>query len=1354
MKAEKIDLMEWQKKNLSDEEKGEIYGVPENSKDKFKGVDEDGSEVDIPDKLEKDEKTEELFLKKIAKDKDKDKTVKDDNKEEKNDNGSKNKQFQIGKRGLAKLKRKQEKGIEEDKKVASVEMSKDKEPEINLGEFENDMYKQLYNKLEEEYNKANDQELCIKNLTKNLEEFTAGKKKIDKEDEEFIKEFISNEKNEETILELYKKVALRVLNEIKNDKTREDKKINLGNNREEAIEKIVINGKDLEEQRQEIMEKLKKLGDEGYIDKDKQEKLEKELEEVETLMKKTGDKVKEKLVVLSKKEIAQEEVKVENYKADRISDLIGKMRERIALLKEQLEQAEDEDKKRMVKNEMKVAEGKLKIYENKFNKLGKDLIKEEISEEIGEDTKEIRGGVEGSINYELSNEQFDKIKLFLGESGEGRWREALLVLSTFIEKDFGLPGYFDKSNKGFNVEKENDNLANVYIFTDEKRFKIKIEFDPDKKSINVNVTEKILETPETPEKPETSEVPETLETEQEQEKGPRTIRDLVVILGKLEEYEMFRRILSEKETRKAEMKKEINRKEKAGEEVNEEENETYRKISKEVKMAVIDVTESEIEALYEYEVKNGDEETEDWILKRRVEAQSLLMMQYEVLGRMGDIEDKNIERLSKAKRKATNRLVGGIVKRIPKWFTGESNDQQTGEAKKVGRWRGLQNYIEEKVFGNSTEENEGDEKEFDKSEFKEAVVAKFLDMQNIAGEEEQNKFPQFVGEKKIGVPKGKQQEEIARSLLDEYGDGKELEDLIEIIGEFKFTKEDFEKAIERKKTDKIPEVKGFREVVEDIENKEREDLNYDDYEIVVEPSGKLVLWNRKDGKPPVEKGKLVKHSVPDRNNVIKKLLEQKKEIDILDVIFSKDEISKIKNVQNVESLKEIVGDHLFKFDFHKDSNIATKYYHGFLLGLSNILSNYYESDKKKIDSDKLHKLSTGLLVIDKDKGYNENANNYFATILEKIGEFVDTETGRGEGYKTEKGEVTEEMREEIRKGLVEEKKGDKNIFNSLGEFMDNFSKEKRLFGDVFTKEWFDAFKKDMGIDYEDIKGIETRKFMAVFREIYEEVKGEKENVESKTLQELFNENVEIGKNLFEEFEKAKSYEELRKVIEDGKSKLITTIDTHMMQGTYDMYLNELERNKKKSREKSDIEKIKENYIKNMGWDRKSEENNIGTFFDKLIELNEERDSKEDVEKELDAIMEGKNPYSSSSEWGSEEKRNELGQKILSKIFSEDEINKVKNTKNDEDLIKIIKERESYLGKYLGWSGISLYYYEHLNALIDDYDSSEKKISLDKLLKLDFGSPSDKDSNKNADNYFVAVLEKLGAKRKKQKSRER
>ncbi|MCK5332683.1 hypothetical protein KAJ41_02355 [Candidatus Parcubacteria bacterium] len=63
--------------------------------------------------------------------------------------------------------------------------------------------------------------------------------------------------------------------------------------------------------------------------------------------------------------------------------------------------------------------------------------------------------------------------------------------------------------------------------------------------------------------------------------------------------------------------------------------------------------------------------------------------------------------------------------------------------------------------------------------------------------------------------------------------------------------------------------------------REGDNLNYDDYEIIVKPSGELVAWNPKDGDPEVEKGKLVKKGFLDNpSEIIKKLLEEEKTITI------------------------------------------------------------------------------------------------------------------------------------------------------------------------------------------------------------------------------------------------------------------------------------------------------------------------------------------------------------------------------------------------------------------------------------------------------------------------------------------
>ncbi len=89
--------------------------------------------------------------------------------------------------------------------------------------------------------------------------------------------------------------------------------------------------------------------------------------------------------------------------------------------------------------------------------------------------------------------------------------------------------------------------------------------------------------------------------------------------------------------------------------------------------------------------------------------------------------------------------------------------------------------------------------------------------------------------------------------------------------------------------------------------------------------------------------------------------------------------------------------------------------------------------------------------------------------------------------------IDEQTKEGIKKGLEKIKKNDEEAFWKIGGLANSFSKDERLFGDVFTKEWFDNYMKDIGIKYEEIEGIKTKDFMAVVKVAYEEVKGEKKD---------------------------------------------------------------------------------------------------------------------------------------------------------------------------------------------------------------------------------------------------------------------
>ena len=496
-------------------------------------------------------------------------------------------------------------------------------------------------------------------------------------------------------------------------------------------------------------------------------------------------------------------------------------------------------------------------------------------------------------------------------------------------------------------------------------------------------------------------------TKKEKEKEPRTTREVIEKLGLLKELEMFEEHLKSREIELAEIEKLKN-----GEEVTEENKIERIRALGEVERAKINVTTAKgVGASLEVPEGGTAEEIrkdEMRILDKEIMLTDLLSRQLDNYIKINSIENEKVERLSKEKQGAFKKYWGATIDKVygklPNWIThenkGANNNQQTEEPKEKWYNRGLL----KKVFGDKAEESENDQEKFNEDKLKNAVLAKCLKMWGVTNKKELDDFLDEM--KKKDKEKGKQMDvnieeekdakEIAESLFDEYGEEKKMEDLVEIIKEFGFTQKDIKEAVEKMKIDEI---------------------NYDDYEIVVEPSGKLALWNKKDGDPPVEKGKLFKKGFVDNpNEIIKKLLEQEGGMDMIDVIFNEDEISKVKNAKDIESFNEIAKNHLFKFDFHKDNDKATKYYHSLLFSLHNMLSSYC---RKEIDLDELYKSSIKYLAT--DKKYSENADNYFAVALEKIKEFVEAEKNNNDENSSEGEdgkEITDEMKE-IKRELFE-----------------------------------------------------------------------------------------------------------------------------------------------------------------------------------------------------------------------------------------------------------------------------------------------------------------------------------------------
>ncbi|MCK4891564.1 MAG: hypothetical protein KAS78_02755, partial [Candidatus Pacebacteria bacterium] len=260
------------------------------------------------------------------------------------------------------------------------------------------------------------------------------------------------------------------------------------------------------------------------------------------------------------------------------------------------------------------------------------------------------------------------------------------------------------------------------------------------------------------------------------------------------------------------------------------------------------------------------------------------------------------------------------------------------------------------------------------------------------------------------------------------------------------------------------------------------DLNYDDYEIIVKPSGELVAWNPKDGDPGVRGSQPKKSFFYNSSEIIKKLLEQEKKVDLLDIIFSKDEISRVKNAQNIESLMKIIDSHKLKFDWYKDSNATAKHYHECLYGLSNC----YDSNKKEIDSDKLHKLDNKMFVL--GENYNENASNYFMAVLERLDLRENNKKGRNERVK----EITENMQSRMRVGLEELKKDNINKFEIVGSvfFQNNYPSSEKLCGEDFSDDLSVIAIEYLNIKLDEIKDIKTKDFVAVVKKVYNKVKEE------------------------------------------------------------------------------------------------------------------------------------------------------------------------------------------------------------------------------------------------------------------------
>ncbi|MCK4891868.1 MAG: hypothetical protein KAS78_04325, partial [Candidatus Pacebacteria bacterium] len=185
----------------------------------------------------------------------------------------------------------------------------------------------------------------------------------------------------------------------------------------------------------------------------------------------------------------------------------------------------------------------------------------------------------------------------------------------------------------------------------------------------------------------------------------------------------------------------------------------------------------------------------------------------------------------------------------------------------------------------------------------------------------------------------------------------------------------------------------------------------------------------------------------------------------------------------------------------------------------------------------------------------------------------------------------------------------------------------------------------------------------------------------------------------------------------------------------------------KDLEDGDYEKVKRYSEESIGLAQGIEGDISGkeeliSFFERIGDIAEEMEIRN---KAINIIGD---PWSTET---TEASRNEAGQYLLNKIFSEDEIDKIKNAENDgneENLMKMIKNCESRLWKYTGWNITAVkYYHEYLHAIISCYDNNTKKIDLNKFYnnKINAGVKISNERNESIDNYLTTVFEKLNAR---------
>ena len=148
-----------------------------------------------------------------------------------------------------------------------------------------------------------------------------------------------------------------------------------------------------------------------------------------------------------------------------------------------------------VEKEVKEVEGLNQQTSDIVSTLGDQGMGEE-NRRLGEEADKLVERVKNEIEdvssavkekeYQCNAEEFEKLKLFLEEGGDGRWNSALITLWGKIENDLALPNFFSQSFKTYQVHKYSEEAVGIKLHSTNEIVKFTLNFNDEKRGISVS----------------------------------------------------------------------------------------------------------------------------------------------------------------------------------------------------------------------------------------------------------------------------------------------------------------------------------------------------------------------------------------------------------------------------------------------------------------------------------------------------------------------------------------------------------------------------------------------------------------------------------------------------------------------------------------------------------------------------------------------------------------------------------------------------------------------------------------------------------------------------------------------------